>query len=1083
MKSILVLLLIINTINIYPQNKDFVIVPPVGHTAQVTDMDISKDGRYILSSSIDKKLILWDYITGYEIKSFTGTEYASTSCAISSDNKYAVSCGFDNYIRIWDIESGKQILAWDATEYGANKVRFINATDYIISAGRTGKINKWNYKTGELVNSKDLHTGNLQALQIDKSGQFSVSAGQDKNIVIHNINNNETIHSFEAHTADITSLAVSSGNKYIASASYDMTVKVWNLETYELVYDFNIPTQMLVDVDFSPDETKLAAISITGLIYEWDMKTGKKLFEEPVNSPMGKVLRYTSDGRVIISCGYDASVKFTNSVTGRFLREFKALSSPIDAMNINESADLLATAHRDTFLRFFDLNTASMHKAIKTDKWLFSSVEFLDERNNLIASFSEGNPGIFDIIEQEIFPISTNHHMGLTDIKINAEHSLILTSSHDSSGLVTNINTGAILVNHKHEHTVTSVAISPDEKFFFSAGLDGRILISEIESGRMIGEIKDINKEVSVIATSPQKNLLAAGLWTGEIIIYDYKNLNELKRIKPHKWAVSDMVFSNDSKQILSASWDTNLKLTNWAEDIEAAAYTGHTNCISSVLFSPDQQYVISAGWDNMIKILNAEDLTEIVSIIFIDESDYLVVRPDMYYFGTPDAAKKISFTKGMQTFGFEQFDLQYNRPDKVLEVLPYADTSLIPLYKQAYERRLQKTGFNLRQFQDKINVPSIQITNLDEIEFNSISEHVTIEFEASEESFFIDRFNIYVNGVPEFGSNGQRVKKLLKNVRNKHKLRLNPGRNIIELTCINSAGVQSVKQSVEIVYIPDEEQLGDAYIISVAVAEYENPQYNLRYTLNDGKELISTFRKVDGYNIIYTDSLFGKDCNRQNFDRLRKLLEKTDVNDLVVLHFAGHGLLDEEMNFWFATHDTDFDNPSIKGIEYSQIESLIDNIPARKKLVLIDACHSGEFDIEQDLPQSFDSNDDKISSRGVAVFSMPREESRSVAGLKNSFELMTELFTDVRKGTGAVIVSAATGSGYAIEFRELQHGIFTYSVLNGIRDSEADLNKDSTITVSELREYVLSEVERISNGQQKATSRTDNLIYDFKVF
>jgi uncharacterized caspase-like protein len=95
----------------------------------------------------------------------------------------------------------------------------------------------------------------------------------------------------------------------------------------------------------------------------------------------------------------------------------------------------------------------------------------------------------------------------------------------------------------------------------------------------------------------------------------------------------------------------------------------------------------------------------------------------------------------------------------------------------------------------------------------------------------------------------------------------------------------------------------------------------------------------------------------------------------------------------------------------------------------------------------------------------------------------MTELFTDVRKGTGAVIVSAATGSGYAIEFRELQHGIFTYSVLNGIRDSEADLNKDSTITVSELREYVLSEVERISNGQQKATSRTDNLIYDFKVF
>ena len=120
------------------------------------------------------------------------------------------------------------------------------------------------------------------------------------------------------------------------------------------------------------------------------------------------------------------------------------------------------------------------------------------------------------------------------------------------------------------------------------------------------------------------------------------------------------------------------------------------------------------------------------------------------------------------------------------------------------------------------------------------------------------------------------------------------------------------------------------------------------------------------------------------------------------------------------------------------------------------------------------------VASRG---FKKQPKAADTGVGLKNSFDLMKELFADLRRGNGAVVISSASGEEFAFESEAWQNGVFTYAVLEGLKSGNADLNKDKTTTVTELRDYVSKRVVELTDGKQNPTSRTENLESDFRVW
>jgi len=95
----------------------------------------------------------------------------------------------------------------------------------------------------------------------------------------------------------------------------------------------------------------------------------------------------------------------------------------------------------------------------------------------------------------------------------------------------------------------------------------------------------------------------------------------------------------------------------------------------------------------------------------------------------------------------------------------------------------------------------------------------------------------------------------------------------------------------------------------------------------------------------------------------------------------------------------------------------------------------------------------------------------------------MNELFNDLRKGTGATVISSAGGVEYAMESSEWKNGLFTYCLLMGMKNRKADLNNDGYINLIELQTYVTEKVKALSHGKQIPNTRIQNLELDFRIW
>jgi uncharacterized caspase-like protein len=196
-----------------------------------------------------------------------------------------------------------------------------------------------------------------------------------------------------------------------------------------------------------------------------------------------------------------------------------------------------------------------------------------------------------------------------------------------------------------------------------------------------------------------------------------------------------------------------------------------------------------------------------------------------------------------------------------------------------------------------------------------------------------------------------------------------------------------------------------------IGTNNYNDPGKNLEFAENDAREMMDVL-SLCGFDPVI--ALIDK-----TYDAVRKKIEKefkrADYDDLILIYFAGHGELDEYNCLYLELKDSDPETLLSTSLSFDFIDNCIRNSKCKTVIVIIDSCYSGAA----------------VGQRGSP------EKS-----LEKAF------------GEGKIILYASSVFETVNEDQELQHGVFTYYLLEGL-GGVADLEpKDRKITIDELYNY-----------------------------
>lgn len=482
--------------------------------------------------------------------------------------------------------------------------------------------------------------------------------------------------------------------------------------------------------------------------------------------------------------------------------------------------------------------------------------------------------------------------------------------------------------------------------------------------------------------------------------------------------------------------------------------------------------------WDIYSVDEQFESVQKLCSVYFGGSKKYSIVLPCGIYAGTPDCEEFMYKEDAECQIGMQALAPWRNRPAEVLEAIG-GNADDIAALRETTKRWLRKQGFdpdNMPSEPSLKDFPAVEV-NMPNLFSTTDMVHFTVTAKATAND--IAKVIVRVDGVevPQSWGNALTIaageqEELTVEVP------LASGQNWIEVTPVDSKGISGDTFRFRTIYRSKAQS--DLYIVALGVSDYDNPDLQLQYAAKDATDIskaLEQYGSGEKHVLLLTNKQV-KD--RSALEKVRDFLSNTTANDRVVFYVAGHGMLDDKYNYYYAPAGFDPERIGETGIAMDELTACLQNAKARKKLLLLDTCHSGMLG---------EAGEEKLAMSGVqlphgvrAIQHRGMKIKKAIGALntKQKKRYIEDLFSrgDVQRGIN--IIAGAAGAEYALESGAWKNGVFTSTLIQALQDPNADANKDGKLTVEELQNYVTSKVSEQTNGEQKPSSVASENGYGF---
>jgi hypothetical protein len=533
--------------------------------------------------------------------------------ALSADNRRFATAGWDANARIWDVEEGKLLATLEHGGQELHAVAFSPDGRYIATAGDTspGYIKLWSGELqprvfrgeGSADRFANEHTDVVVSLEFSHDGGRLLSASFDGTARVWDVESGRQLtrlygHNWWAWSAAFCPNRDDEGNfvdeTRIVTAGQDGTAIVWTDETASWSDPANIQQGVpfrghegpVFAAAFTPDGREVVSAGHDHRLLIWQpdavidvdyvkLADGRPQEKTESRSLLGhtdavRSFTFSRDGKLLVSCGNDNTVRVWNVETGRLIRTFRGHGSWVQACVFSQDARWILSAGYDAQVR----------------KW---SIEGDDELHILQGRPFEG------------------HLDAVLAADFSPDGSRIVTASQDRQAKVWQGNSGEELRSYDEGHVflASSVLFLPDAKRLVTSARDNTTRIWDVAAGVELHRLDGTGRSAA-LGLTPDGSKIVTGSDDNSVKIWDADSGSLLRRLDGHSLEITTIAIS---------AVDPNLALTgdnsgrcivwnlNTGEIVHrlSGRYSGHSRQIVAAAFLPDGGWVLTASADHTV--------------------------------------------------------------------------------------------------------------------------------------------------------------------------------------------------------------------------------------------------------------------------------------------------------------------------------------------------------------------------------------------------------------------------------------------------------------------------------------------------
>jgi WD40 repeat protein/transcriptional regulator with XRE-family HTH domain len=541
------------------------------HTGPIFDVDISPDGQYLATGSVDTTARLWDLATGETIRTFSGHTGAIDGISFSPDGKTLATGSADHTVRLWDVASGETVQVFS------------------------------------------VHTGEVGDVEFSPDGQSLVSTAGDPTARLWDVASGQTLHVFTGHSDLVIRVAYSPDGKYVLTGSLDDTARLWDAATGEELRVFSGHTGDVSSVAFSPDSKQIA----TGdehTVRLWDAETGEIEREFSGHRAWVAGIEFSPDGQLLLTGSGDRTALLWDIETGQTLRVFGGITAVLQDVAFSPDGRLAVTAGDDKIAKVWSLQTFLTGMQFAGHNGRIWQASFSLDGKKIITANEDFTARIWDIISGQQLMTFSGHTAPVRGAIFSPDGKMLLTTSEDTTARLWNVASGKELQRFEgHTDVVYRAAFSPDGTYLITTGWDGTARVWDTDTGKTILIYREQGPgHVNRIAFSPDGKTVVTGAEDGTARIWDPLTGKDLMVFRGHTDQVTGVAFSPDGKYLVTSSYDGSLRLWEVATGKEVHRFTGHTGTVFGAAFSPDGKYILSGGADGTARLWDVQTGQEV---------------------------------------------------------------------------------------------------------------------------------------------------------------------------------------------------------------------------------------------------------------------------------------------------------------------------------------------------------------------------------------------------------------------------------------------------------------------------------------